>query len=617
MLTDKREITATEKLLNLIRNPEEEKPRLATLAPRKEERSEGPFRIVKVPSSKGVTVGVDVGHEYLRLVKTSKTGAISSLLALKKVPIPSSLARDSDEFTDFLKAEISSFVNREGRVNLWSIMSAANVTVHHLRIPKVPKKEIDNVVFWHVKKESPFDERETILDFEILGDVIDQGIPKIAIIYYLTPKREVEETRRLFSQTGFALSGLSITPFAIQNIFRSHYLSDYEGTVAHLFIGNDFSRIDIYAQGTLTMTRGIKTGINSMVESLMEGLSERIPLDRQRAREILASLNPDSFPAEELGIDLTADEVWALVLPAVERLVRQMERTFEHYTVTLGNERIDKVYLSAAVNLYGPMVQYVGEQLGMESEIFDPLHREKDREELLSSLSERIAFAPAFGIALSDNAYTPNLLYTYRDKAKDAKIKQLNGAIFTIFVALIALLGGIFLYQNHAIAQKEQNLLKLKKELDYYNPPVTREVLLKEMMAVKGGFNEIKEYYRRYQVMAILGELSALSSPEVRLLSLKTKLGPPFSETEVKENPPNKEAKTQVKGEKKEEVREVELEGLVFGKPKELTTTLAAYVVKLDSSPFFREVIVKSTTEETVRKKIFLRFVISMKLEGP
>ena len=47
-----------------------------------------------------------------------------------------------------------------------------------------------------------------------------------------------------------------------------------EGTIASLFIGTDFSRIDIYSEGNLVMTRDIRAGLNSLVDALAEGFNE-------------------------------------------------------------------------------------------------------------------------------------------------------------------------------------------------------------------------------------------------------------------------------------------------------------------------------------------------------
>jgi Tfp pilus assembly PilM family ATPase len=635
------EITSTERLLDLIRRKTDNKSDTEPAVSEENiPRRPPPGRSIKTRRAKVISVGkplvigVDIGHEYLRLVKTTEgANETNTLLDQRQVAIPPFLGRGDDGFADFLGAELSSFCGADKKQQIWAIMSAAKVDVHHIRIPKVPKKQIENAIFWTVKKETPFDEKENIFDFEVLGEVVEQGIPKYAVMYYTAPKQEVETQKSLFARSGWPLTGLSITPFAVQNILRTSWIPGDEGTAASLFIGNDFSRIDIYSHGNLVMTRGIKAGISSMLESLMEGLSEKAAAtgtesefqnDKDSARKILFSLSSDSPPLKEgdAGYGLKKEEIWEMILYSLERLARQVERTFEHYTINLENEKVDKIYVSAAMNLYPPAAEYVGQQLGIASDVFDPLSLHfsglYEGDAIIPSASERIAFAPALGIALSDNMYTPNLLFTYKDKEIEASVKRINWLIFIAFIISVSVCAGGFFYQLHAINQKTNILLKLEKQLSQYNPQVNRDLIFSNVAAVKHEVVSAKNYSQRYQGMAIISELSRLASPDIRLTSLKAKLGglpdKPDAAAAQTDAAKAKSEKSQVKP--KEEIKEVEIEGFVFGEQKSQNTSLASYIMKLDNSPLFQQVKVQNTTEEHFKKAALLRFVITMSLEG-
>ncbi len=639
------EITSTEKLLDIIRKKTAgrttEKGGASNAPPSAPPGRKGLIKVDfkrKIAPQKNITIGIDIGHEYLRLVKTAKGPDLTPVLVeQKRVPIPSSLIRGSAEFVNFLKAELDSFCGAYGNQQVWAIMSAARVEVHHIRIPRVPKKQLENVVLWTVKKETPFDEKEIIFDFEVLGEVIEQGIPKLAVMYYTAPREEIEESKKLFSRAGWPLAGLTITPFAVQNIFRTQWMLGYEGTSASLFIGNDFSRIDIYSRGNLVMTRGIKAGISSMLESMMESLNEKAAgagaggnaaIDKEGARKILLSLNSEAPPlSEEAFHGLKEEVIWEMILPALERLARQVERTFEHFTVSLGNDKVDRIYVSGAMNVYRPIAEYMGSQLGIASEIFDPLSAQfscQNDDDLYSCISERIAFAPALGIALSDNAYTPSLIFTYRDKERKASVRRINMIIFVAFIATVSLCGGAFLYQLHAIDQREKAILRLDKQLSMYNPPVNRDLVLRSMSLVKQDVSKAKNYAARYQGLAIISELSHLASPDIRLLDVKAKLGraPEKPKDMVQEKPDASKSKagaakpTAAQAKPKENIKEVELEGYVFGEKKILDNSLAAYVMRLDNSLLFQEIKVLKTSEETYRRAALLRFTINMKIEG-
>jgi type IV pilus assembly protein PilM len=639
------EITSTEKLLDIIRKKTvegaaEEKDGASHVPPAEQSYRKGLGKIAakrKAATKKNITVGIDIGHEYLRLVKTAKVADITpAFIEQKRVTIPPSLVRSSAEFINFLKAELDSFCGVYGNQKIWAIMSAARVEVRHIRIPKVPKKQLENVVLWTVKKESPFDEKGNVFDFEVLGEVIEQGISKLAVMYYTAPREEIEEAKKLFSRAGWPLTGLTITPFAVQNIFRTRWMPGYEGTAASLFIGNDFSRIDIYSQGNLVMTRGIKAGISSMLESMMESLNERSAgvgagentvIDKEEARKILLSLNSEAPPlSEDAFHGLKEEAIWEMILPALERLARQVERTFEHFTVSLGNEKVERIYISGAMNVYRPLADYIGSQLGIASEIFDPLSAQsvcRDDESLYDCISERIAFAPALGIALSDNIYTPNLIFTYKDKEREASVKRINMIIFVAFMATVSLCSGFFLYQLHAIDQREKTVLRMDKQLSRYNPLVNRDIILNSMSLVKQEVSKTKYYSARYLGLAIISELSHLASPDIRLLDVKAKLGNPPEKPKMI-LPANPEAAKATIGtaspaaqaKPSGEIKEVEIDGFVLGEKKDIDNSLATYIMKLDNSPLFQGIKVQKTSEETYRKKTLLRFTISMKMEG-
>ncbi|MCG6537965.1 MAG: hypothetical protein L7F78_25440, partial [Syntrophales bacterium LBB04] len=330
---------------------------------------------------KSTTVGIDIGHDYVRLVRAIKTSNENwKVIDRRRLTPPQNTPRGAPEFAAFLKSALTAASGSSGKSDLWVIMSMARVDVRHIRIPKVPKKQIANAVYWMVRKETPFDDKEMIFDFEIQGEIIEQGIAKLAVMVYTAPRQEIEDLKGLFSRIGWPLTGISIVPFSMQNLFRTAWIPD-DRTMASLFIGNDFSRIDIYSADNLVMTRGIKAGLSSMVEALVDRYNERKrgqnvpPLTIEQGRKIIRSLSPDSPSLEESdnGFNIGKEEIYEMIQPALERLTRQVERTFEHYITSTPNERIGRIYVSSAMNIYIPIVDYVGAQLGVASAVMDPL----------------------------------------------------------------------------------------------------------------------------------------------------------------------------------------------------------------------------------------------------
>ncbi len=638
------DITSTEKLLDLIRKgkggPDASVPRAnpsPAVAPRKRTR---PAFAKGLPAGKHVNVGIDIGHEFLRLAKTERRSDSQwDLLDCKTVRFYGRVRKGTPEFALFLKEELNRFCGSDKKVDLWAIMSAANVSVRHIKIPKVPKNQIANAVFWSLKREQPFNEHETILDYEVLEETVEQGNPKWLVMAYTAPRAKAEETKALFAAAGLPLTGISIVPFAVQNIFRTGWIPKSDGTAAYLFIGNDFSRIDIYSKGNLIMTRGIKAGINSMAEALLEALQAeererpalpegRPAIDMEQARKVLFSLSPD-FPglAEgEAGYALTEEEKARIALPALDRLIRQVERTFEYYYSNVAQDRVHRIYVTSAMHIYPPAVAYVGEQLGIESDILDPLGEvlsgiDPNGPEL--NLSERITLTPALGMALADNAHTPNLLFTVREKQQIAAVHRVNRVIFSSLMVATLICAGLVLYQIGLIAKKQLDVHRAEQQLAAFNPQLKADDLLRMAAQSKQRQQALRAYGERYRGMAVIGELAVLTPAHIRFVNLKADFGLSAAQQAKGPPKPGEAAPEGGKAGSKEAPKEqaaaakaghLVVEGIVSGDRLSLESSLAGYLVKLQESPLFRQVSVQKNGIERVQKKEVLRFTISMQV---
>ncbi|MEA1935973.1 MAG: pilus assembly protein PilM, partial [Thermodesulfobacteriota bacterium] len=514
------------------------------------------------------------------------------------------------------------FCGSRSGLNLWANMSSARVEVSAVRIPKVAKKQIENAVYWTVKKNISFNEKETIFDFEIQDEVIESGITKLAAMACAAPKQEVQEMRDLFESAGYPLDGLTIAPFAIQNLFRTDWIPSFEQTVATLYIGRDWSRIDIFAKGVLVMTRGIKAGINSMSQELMEWYNESVEsasleesqveetyeaadaaknvvMEMEDARELLFSLSPDSPPSTELRARFGLDEksIFKRINPALDRLVRQVERTFQHYTVTLGNESVSAIYVSTTQNVYMPIVDYIGNELGIESDILDPLEPENPSVgEIISdiSVSDRVSFGPVIGVALSDLSRTPNLLFTYKEKEKQSSISMINRAIFAGLAIVLACCIGVLLWLGHAADQKRTVIAKLEQQLNQA-VPISDEIVSHLASGVEENQKRLKKYSDRYLGVAAISELTALTPSNIRLLHINADMGMVSV------------------GEDKKAADGLTIEGVVSGDIKSLESSLVGYVLKLQSSPMFNQAKINKSKMEPFGNTELLRFTLNVK----
>jgi len=625
------ELSSTERLLELIRDSDAEiQPSSESIGPRPAGQR---FRTLLSHSlafaKKTLSVGVDLGREDLKLVKVNRvSGHKFELLEFSRVPFDPEIPRDHPNFSQFLRSALLKFCGPAMRVELWATIPSAGVETRYLKIPKVPQNQIANSAYWSYQKHSAFKEKENIFDFEVLGEAEEGGVKKIAVMAYTAPRQEVEDLKDLFVRSGFPLAGISIVPFAFQTLLRSGRLEAHGTAVSNLYIGRDWSRIDIFSDGNLVLSRGIKAGIRTMVEALQHEIEQnwfeltlaKSPTsDQGRIRAIKMRLKQELEIAQTVffgPIHGTADadgqdkqlaikeeRIFQMILPALERLVRQMERTMRHFTLNFENARVEKIYVSSGIEPHPRILDYIGDELGLPIEVIDPFAEGEHfstQPAPPESNSERSSFAPALGMALATNAITPNFLHTHSEKRQASITRNINRGMIFFFLALLLACTGWVFWQEQQIKDKDLKKLSLQNQLSSFDVRVDKNLILKLVERIRAQNRNLQGIGNNFLGVAVLGEVANSTPASVRLLSINARLSASTSPTPAGKAQPLKKV--------------LILDGLIFGDRTTLESDLAAYLMVLKNSPLFTQTTISKKSLEMIDNQPVIRFTAQMDL---
>ena len=627
------EISSTEKLLELIRDEDQSDPGFNGYAP-------PPPATTRIKSilqnpvafKRSLAVGVDMGHDDLKLVKINRISDQKfEVLDYARVPYNPEYPRQSKQFYQFLRQALINFCGNTRDVDIWSTISSARVETRQLRIPKVSQKQIAASAFWTFQRLSPFDEKEKIFDFEVLGEVAEGDEEKLDIMAYIAPRKEVNELKELFASAGFPITGTSIVPFAFQTLLRSGRIDAQYETVSSLYIGRDWSRIDIFANGTLMLSRGIKAGVRTMIEALRKeieknwlelSLAKSPTKDSGTIRKLKTRLKQEmdlaqqmffggvygeqQIPIEESQVAIKEERIFRMILPALERLVRQVERTIRHFALNYESARVEKIYISSGVRPHNRISEYIGDELGIPIQAIDPFMINTNFLTMVpppESMAEKSSFAPAMGMALSNNSITPNFMFTYKEKKRLVGAQRTNRGIFAAFIALIAICVGITIWQDRQIQARDFQKRQLIQKLEDIDVRVDKNLILKLLDQIKDKNKAVKNIGKDYYSVAVLGEIASLTPDNIRLLKVSTTLGGAPSN--------NKEAaEATVVAPKKTLV----VDGIIKGNRLTLESSLAEYLIALKNSPLFDQPIINKKSIEQLNNQTVIRFTAQLDL---
>ena len=617
------EIRSTEKLLQLIRDQDQDiaPPAANTTTPRVE--TEGKTSLFSaITFQKKITIGVDIGHTYIKMAKIHQLPDKSyELLDYTDLSLNAPLSLSEPKQLNLLKSTLEKFRGEDNHCDIWSAITSANVETRCIRIPKLPRKQVHNAIFWTFTKKVSFNEKAEVLDYEIAGDVTEGGVKKTEVMTFKGPREEISSLKTAFQEIGFPLKGISIVPFAIQNLFRTRVITHQEQDVCSLFIGRDWSRIAIFSDGNLVLSRGIKAGMRSMVEAINIALQNEDnwntppPNHSQQTLndvEHTAAINPY---AQKLFFELIKTpgakrvdskdnqlldnaKVFQMVLPAMERLIRQVERTFEHYALNFHREGVRRIYISGQITANTMIVQHIGKQLDLPIEVMNPFSHQVFARNVPTPADavEREGYVPAIGLALSSNSRTPNFLFTHQDKDQIEQVRRNNMRMLTACMLILMILIGIFSWQEKRLDAKRDQIEKLNVQLSAYNPPADKQILLALYSQTKHKREALNKIVHRYATVAIMDELAQITPAGIRLIKVQTIFA-------------NKSSKTS--GDKS---NTLSVEGIIFGQADGLETALTSYMFSLRNSPLFRKPAVQNKRIEYYNSQEVLRFNVHLEI---
>jgi hypothetical protein len=284
-------------------------------------------------------------------------------------------------------------------------------------------------------------------------------------------------------------------------------------------------------------------------------------------------------------------QTFQMVLPAIERLVRQVERTFEHYALNFNSEGVRKILISGMVTANRMIVEYIGKQLDLPIAAMNPFPADSafvQRIRIPENVQEREGFVPSIGLALARNSITPNFLYTREDRELTESIRRNNMRILTFCMIVLMVFIGIFSWQENRLDEKRDRIDELNNQLFAYNPPAEKELLLALYAKTKNKRQTVHRIVQRYTPAAIITELSDMTPANIRLMSISAVLS---GDQTMPHGP-----------------RTVSIEGIVFGDPIRFESTLTGYLLNLKNSPVFNRPSVRNQQIEYYQNQQVLRF---------
>ena len=345
-------------------------------------------------------IGLDIGHNSIKMIQLVINGGQISVIAADKVCIGSGINGDEQERRSFVISAIKRMLARNnfrGR-NVVSCLPNDRLKITSLRLAEAESDGIKQALRREVVQRFGLDPDIDAMDYLVAGNVRQGDEIKNELILFAVDNETIKSHIEMLEEA-------RLTPVAIDTIpcalFRSFERSlrrqeDRECTVVFVDVGSRFTTVVFGRGGKISFVKQIPVGAEKFNQEIAEKLgitaSEaqmlRETLQMEKGLSAPKSGSVEQAPAynedpqtqcSEVGkaeqkLDASTRQVMVDVVNAVvEELVREISLCLRYYTVTFRGKGVERAVFTGGGAYENILLDVLRRQLTVEIEVAQPL----------------------------------------------------------------------------------------------------------------------------------------------------------------------------------------------------------------------------------------------------
>ena len=371
-------------------------------------------------------IGLDIGHNSIKMIQLVINGGQISVLAADKVRIDADINGDTEERRSFVISAIKQMLAEgsfRGR-NVISCLPNDRLKVTSLRLAEAEDEKIEQALRKEVAQRFGLDPDKDAIDYVLAGSVRQGDEVKNELILFAADSETIKSHIEMLEEAQLRPVAIDPIPCAL---FRSFERSlrrqeDRERTVVFVDVGSRFTTVVFGRGGEISFVKQIpiggekfnreiaaKLGISINETERLRGMlrreSLRSPRERGQvytgesrqesnspARDAVlqkpkAGANTERSPSvpesdstgqapasNKQGLDASTQQVIVDAVSAIaEKLAREISLCFRYYTVTFRGRRVERAVFAGGEAYENILLNVLRRELTVEIEVAQPL----------------------------------------------------------------------------------------------------------------------------------------------------------------------------------------------------------------------------------------------------
>ncbi|MBL8024039.1 MAG: type IV pilus assembly protein PilM [Elusimicrobia bacterium] len=359
------------------------------------------FRLDKLRLKAKDAIGVDLGSTAIKIVQLKSMGGRWKLhrcahLALTNagpdVPAPERRAQAVGLLKDYVHKQ-------KGALAKSAVVSVSgnSVIVRFVKFPKMSRDDLSKMILIEAEPYIPFSIPEVNLDFQILGDVVEDAQKKMETILVAAKKEIISARVEIAQQAGLSPVLIDVDAFALQNAYEISLGATRE-TCLIVHVGAFVTTMVIVENGVPKVVRDVFIAGNAVSKALQRNF--QCDGKQAEAMKVRAQILVTPEDRERAMGDANKEtlQMSTVILPVMKDLLAEIQRSLDFYFSQGSDRQVARVLVSGGASRLGNLVPYLAQELRLPVEIFDPFQRIDGAQSISPEM--RPLFSVAVGLAL-------------------------------------------------------------------------------------------------------------------------------------------------------------------------------------------------------------------------
>lgn len=284
-------------------------------------------------SSKKI-LGVDIGSSSVKLVELSRNRKNYELESLAISPLPKGAVVDGQIFdissVSSVLREIVKTTKTRGAYAFTGLFGEG-VVIKRIKLPMMPKKELEHHIRWEAEQYIPFSIDEVNLDYDVINTNYKKS-GKMDLIIAAAKKDLVSSYSAVLYDSGLIAKGVDIGSFALFDMYKENYEFDLSDTIAIVDIGASRTLISVVEKGKIIFIKDLENSCNHISEILQNQLA----VSFEEAESLKVANDETGIPPE----------VENILMKELKTLGIEIRKNLDLCLATVSDFPIDEIILS-------------------------------------------------------------------------------------------------------------------------------------------------------------------------------------------------------------------------------------------------------------------------------